>query len=249
MVVVIGSRYGFRALKPFENLQIQQLQAQQEQIPYFYLREIPNKPPPPYTPPCKPPSEIPTSEADVLAVTSLAVRILVEEMGKGKLIGEIEPTRNYYGNVVSEHVKTYKFFLFDLAKHLIEEVFRQQETKKDVLPWTKTRELLSSYKYRQIDRTLDSLNEFVQKQVLVLFGFGKKMGKESLMMRCFKKKRDHVDEILVCESQEEESQWTQFDEDQVTVKNEVALAILDNLLEESTRSVKLIFNKKMTKLK
>ncbi|GLH00829.1 Protein of unknown function, partial [Gryllus bimaculatus] len=31
--------------------QIRQLQQAQEQVPFFYVREIPNKPPPPYTPP------------------------------------------------------------------------------------------------------------------------------------------------------------------------------------------------------
>lgn len=227
--------------------QIQQLQAQQEQVPYFYFREIPNKPPPPYTPPAKPLSEIPTSEADILSITSAAVGILVEEMRKGKLVSEIEPSQDFYGKILSEHVKWYKTFLFDLTKHIIENVIRHQERKTDVLPWNKVRETLSSYKYKKIERTLESLNEFVRKEVLILFGFGKKIEKESLIVRWIKKKRDHVDEILVGESQEEESQWTQYEEDQVTVKNEVAVSILDDLIEDSAKVINAIFEKKIKK--
>lgn len=42
--------------------QLQQQQAQvQEQIPYYYVREIPNKPPPPYTPPGQAPRVLSSS--------------------------------------------------------------------------------------------------------------------------------------------------------------------------------------------
>ncbi|KAK6627421.1 hypothetical protein RUM44_009898 [Polyplax serrata] len=227
--------------------EIQQLQAQQEHIPYFYLREIPNKPPPPYTPPGKPLSEIPNTEADLVNVTTTAVRILTDEMARGKSLEEIEPTNEFYEKVTTDHMRCYKKFLFDLTRHILEDVFSRQKTKTGVLPWTKTRTRLSVYKYCQIERTFEALSEHVKNRVSVLFGFTKKVGRESLTMRCFKKKRDHVDEILVAEAQEEESEWTEFDEDQVSVKNEVALAILDGLLLESAQLVKVIANKRMKK--
>ncbi|CAB0011875.1 unnamed protein product, partial [Nesidiocoris tenuis] len=44
---------------------IEQLEQAQEVVPYYYVREIPNKPPPPYTPPKPSP---PTMEETVSRV-------------------------------------------------------------------------------------------------------------------------------------------------------------------------------------
>ena len=52
--------------------QLQQQQAQvQEQIPYYYVREIPNKPPPPYTPPGQAPRVLSSSTSLTSSVDEL----------------------------------------------------------------------------------------------------------------------------------------------------------------------------------
>lgn len=212
-------------------------------MPYYYLREIPNKPPPPYTPPGKAPAEKPSTEADITATMTQAVRILTTEINLGKEISTVEPHPDFFGHDDSDSVKCYKVFLFDLAKHIISEVLNS-EKDEEKLPWMRTSERLSKYKCKRIDRTFESLNEYVIKKVLILFGFRQKVGKESLIVRWSRKKRDHVDELLVSESQEEESQWTRYDKDQVTVKNEVTTAILDTLIDDTVQVLVNIFNKK-----
>ena len=212
-------------------------------MPYYYLREIPNKPPPPYTPPGKAPSEKPSTEADITAVMTRAVKILTDEMNSGKEISTVEAPSDFFGAEDSKSVKCYKVFLLDLTKHIISDVL-DVEKDEEKLPWMKTNERLSKFKCKRIERTFESLNDYVIKKVLVLFGFRQKVGKESLIVRWSRKKRDHVDELLVSESQEEESQWTRYDKDQVTVKNEVTTAILDTLIDDTVQVLVSIFNKK-----
>ncbi|KAL0280288.1 UNVERIFIED_CONTAM: hypothetical protein PYX00_001629 [Menopon gallinae] len=224
--------------------EIQQLQAQQEQVLYYYLRQIPNKPPPPYTPPGTTTAERLTSEAEITAVMSAAVRFLTDEMNAGKDVGDVQPPGVFFGANDSEHVKCYKVFLFDLAKHIISEVIGV-EFQEDRLPWMRTNVKLSKFKMKRAEKTYECLFDVVMKQVLVLFGFQQKMGKERLIVRWSRKKRDHVDELLVGESQEEEAEWTQYDEDEVTVKNNVTVGILDSLLDETAQLLNAIWTKKV----
>jgi hypothetical protein len=82
--------------------------------------------------------------------------------------------------------------------------------------------------------------------VLVLFGFAPEAHKEKLVIQWSCKERDYVDKILTKESHEEESAWTNYEEDEVTVKNEIALGILGSLLDET---VQIILHIRKTKCK
>lgn len=88
------------------------------------------------------------------------------------------------------------------------------------------------------------LHDVVSRQVLVLFGFVPKASKENLTIRWSRKKRDHVDELLVRESQEEERQWTNYEQDEAVVKNNVAMAILDSLLDDTIQVLGDVFRRR-----
>lgn len=175
---------------------------------------------------------------------SAAVRVLWEEVQQGTEVSEIKPSWDVSSDSDNPAVKCYKLFLFDLAKHILTDILGN-ETEEEQLPWLRTTEGLSKCKSNRVQRTYECLNDMVVKQVMILFGFRQKVGKESLIVRWSRKKRDHVDELLVGESQEEETQWTRYDHDQLTVKNEVTAAILDSLLGDATRVLAAIFSKKM----
>jgi len=67
--------------------QIEQLQAQQEQTPFFYIREIPNKPPPPYTPPTptqKPRPPVLSSEDQITQLVKSYSRTIFRNQNGGK---------------------------------------------------------------------------------------------------------------------------------------------------------------------
>jgi hypothetical protein len=49
------------------------------------------------------------------------------------------------------------------------------------------------------------------------------------------------------ESHEEESAWTCYDEDEVTVKNEITLGIVDSLLDETVQIILDIRKRKLSK--
>ena len=73
----------------------------------------------------------------------------------------------------------------------------------------------------------------------------RKVGRENLLVSWAGKKRDRVDEILVRELQEEEVIWTNYNEDEVIVKDQMADTLLEDLISDTT----LVFEKIYKKLK
>lgn len=73
----------------------------------------------------------------------------------------------------------------------------------------------------------------------------RKVGRENLLVSWAGKKRDRVDEILVRELQEEEVIWTNYNEDEVIVKDQMADTLLEDLISDTT----LVFERIYKKLK
>jgi hypothetical protein len=136
--------------------------------------------------------------------------------------------------------RIFKKLIFDLTKDLVKEAYgltRENSCAQCAF---------SCKKKNPPPRSKEVLQEVVLKQVLNIFGFAPKMYKEKHVIQWSHKKRDYVDEILMKECRDEESAWTDYAEDEVTVKNEIALGLLDSLLDET---VKTISDIRKTKLK
>ena len=71
----------------------------------------------------------------------------------------------------------------------------------------------------------------------------RKVGRENLLVSWAGKKRDRVDEILVRELQEEEALWTNYNEDEVMVKDQMTEALLDSLISDTARVFADIYKK------
>ena len=71
----------------------------------------------------------------------------------------------------------------------------------------------------------------------------RKVGRENLLVSWAGKKRDRVDEILVRELQEEEALWTNYNEDEVLVKDQMTEALLDSLISDTARVFADIYKK------
>nr|CAD7257626.1 unnamed protein product [Timema shepardi] len=333
---------------------IQQLQQAQEQLPYYYIREIPNKPPPPYTPPGKTcGAPVPCGQAQVTTFTRQATEHLHAALMTGEGLTMVELPQHFLG---SGHQAVFRRFLFDLATRLdasaallaellsylgsatqydnqdnslcysismdVEEliliacirrrccsskkkgkkrcqsginatscVSRQSdwqqcqgdarwrpmhsvilhsyfkaesvmdvqkssatnvadaygwEEPKPRLPWEWP--LCSHRKKKLPPRSRDDLHDIVQRQVSQLFGFAPRPGRDNLIVRWSRRKRDCVDDLLMRESHEEEAGWTNYDQDEVTVKNEVTVCILNCLLDETARVFKEIFDKRSVRI-
>jgi hypothetical protein len=236
-------------------------------VPYFYIREIPNKPPPPYTPPGQT-TRSPTApckldltseeEANFIPFTAEEITFLtvtvtsylynlqetVGDVENAELPSELREDDNTtdLSDIKSSNRRIFKKLVFDLVKDIVKEACGSTR-ETPCAPWEWP--AFSHKRSKPLPRSKEMLQDMVLKQVLVLFGFAPKAYKEKLVIRWSRKKRDYVDEILMKESHEEESAWTNYDEDEVTVKNEITLGILDSLLDET---VQVILDIRKTKL-
>ena len=71
----------------------------------------------------------------------------------------------------------------------------------------------------------------------------KKVSRENLLVSWAGKKRDRVDEILVRELQEEEALWTNYNEDEVLVKDQMTEQMLDFLISDTAMVFANIYKK------
>jgi hypothetical protein len=144
--------------------------------------------------------------------------------------------------------RIFEKLVFDLTRDLMKGPYGSTREKPNA-PWDWP--TCSHMRSQLLPRSKEMLQDIVLKQVLGLFGFAHKSYKEKFVIQWSRKERDYVDEILMKESHEEESAWTIYEEDEVTVKNEITLGILDSLLDETVqvfRDIRKIKHKKSYEL-
>lgn len=204
------------------------------------MREIPNKPPPPYKPP--PVSLIPVVTtvipSDVRQIKTYiqkASTILYEDYEKGNLTEKSHPN-------IGDRINSYKF-VFDLCKEIALDL-QQKINYENIGPsWMQLKPRLKPLEISK-KITKEGLETISNRKVQQILGFITSNRKDNLIVRWSRKKRDHVDEILVLEAQTEESDWINYDKDELTVKNNLTDDILDMLVAETTQIMSEILNKK-----
>lgn len=229
----------------------------------YYVREIPNKPPPPYTPPgdgrlsvsLDSPSllaaVIPSSVEELTSFTEKATAVIYNSKLAGEDIGSLEAPPEIYeltkekNEIVTKDQRIYNTFLFDLCKETIAEVYRA-EYEKPGPSWTRPN--VKTKPTMKAPRNVGELTEYVAKEVATLFGFKTRLQRENMVMRWSRKRRDRVDELLAREAQAEEDEWTKFHHDELAVKNGLTIAIMDSLLMETANVVKTVYGKKRRRM-
>lgn len=222
--------------------QIEELQAQQHIPPYLYIREIPNKPPPPYTPPSEHSSvKIPNNESELRTLVSPAIQYICGSLRKGVRIDEVKQLPEYTPNGKSStEITTYKKFIFDLTKEVARNILENNKTKK-CLPW----ESSSKNSKPKLVPSEKFLSKMIENEVLVLFGFKSKINKEKLIIQWSRKKRnDFVDDLLIKELQDEEAEWTNYEEDENIIKNRITQNLLDDLIQDTVDGLQDAFRVK-----
>lgn len=94
-------------------------------------------------------------------------------------------------------------------------------------------------------RTKEELLQEIEKEAKIYLGLKAREVRENLIIRWSRKRRDHVDEILVRESQEEDWEWTDFTEEENTIKNRIAESIIEESLDLATQALAQAFTKKL----
>lgn len=229
------------------------------------LRQIPDKPPPPYVPPPakSPPKPIRpppprTFLPSIPEEVGRFVETLAEELFRLRekpgdedrdisrlLQGLVERELVARATELREEERTavgqYLTLLTDLAQYRTQEIY-QVERLPQRPPWQPPRPL-AHLRY-QLPTTPARLAQILRKQVLVDLKLAPRVEREGLFVRWAGKKRDIVDEVLVRELQEEESQWQDFAEDEVLVKDQLAESLLQSLLADTVAIFCKIYKKK-----
>lgn len=214
------------------------------------MREIPNKPPPPYTPPVSSvqaltlPSVLPSNVSQVDSAIHFSSNILYSAYLANTLEAVSFEEQIIDENLLKNIDKSCLKFLFDVCKDL--SIKHYEKFKVDEGPsWmklTNTQKLSLNTPFNK-----EQLDKFLNKELKILLGYEKIERRENAIIRWSQKKRDHVDEILVSESQTEESEWTNYDRDELYVKNDVTNEIMKLLLSETAQIFSKILKKKCEK--
>ncbi|KAK5642799.1 hypothetical protein RI129_008966 [Pyrocoelia pectoralis] len=229
--------------------EIKEIQQQQkEHLPYLYVREIPNKPPPPYTPPTTKQqaqikdSILPISEKQIDVITKATSEILHKAFKENNLrnVTLSENSKKILDLKSNVDANCYEF-LFDLSKEMAIEHYKQfeAETGPSWMHLHKRTKLAIGKPFDQ--RGLDRL---INKKIKQVLGFEIVKVVENKKHKWSGKKRDHVDELLVVECQAEEAEWTNYNRDELIVKDELTKEILNMLLSETGQALNNVLKKK-----
>ncbi|XP_055020509.1 centrosome-associated protein 350 isoform X2 [Boleophthalmus pectinirostris] len=163
------------------------------------------------------------------------------------------PSQEYIGEEPSSEdqeavcLHSYKKAVFDLTWEILQDIFAE-DPNVDQPQWVKPQRVKSSsfHKVRTAGE-ISRIQKFVTTEVLKLYGLAKDQYQRTdwpKMLKFGRKKRDRVDNILVQELHEEESQWVNYDEDELFVKMQLADSIFDALLKDTANVLTQIYDKR-----
>lgn len=209
------------------------------------MREIPNKPPPPYTPP----SSLSSTTTSVAVIPTVAE---IDEITKysAKILHKAYLSNNLENIFISDKTlsliakdvpkEKYKF-VFDLCKDLSKEHYKQFIIEKSPswMQVCKKPQLIVKKPFEASE-----LEKYMSKKLRQVFNYEKPYRRENSIIKWSKKKRDHVDEILVEECQAEEDQWINYEKDELIVMNQITNDIMNSLLKETADVFSEILSKR-----
>ncbi|KAK7889791.1 hypothetical protein WMY93_025351 [Mugilogobius chulae] len=164
------------------------------------------------------------------------------------------PSQEYFGEESQSEeqegvcLRSYKKAVYDLTWEILQDVFAE-DPNVDQPQWVKPQRVKSSsfHKIRTAG-DIGTIQKFVTTEVLKLYGLAKDQCLRTdwpKMLKFGRKKRDRVDNILVQELHEEESQWINYDEDELFVKIQLADSIFDALLKDTANVLNQIHDKSL----
>ncbi|KAJ7992830.1 hypothetical protein DPEC_G00266090 [Dallia pectoralis] len=180
------------------------------------------------------------------------------KLGQGKettlpCLSVPKPSEEYLGcdakgqDQESQCVRSYRLAVYDLTWEIIQEVFAEDPNAHQP-QWMKPRRTNSSNFHRvKSTRDITRVKAFITTEVLRLYGLKKDRNQKTdwqKMLKFGRKKRDRVDHILVQELHEEESQWVNYDEDELYVKMQLADGIFDTLIKDTAEVLSQIQEKR-----
>ena len=243
-----------------EILRLEQLRVEEEililQRESSLLSSVPDKPPPPYQPPpdTPPPPRpappkptkvlLPQQKDEILPILEDFVRIIHEAKHKGLDLRTLScppdsvTVPDSFNEIEADTLRKYHGMLFSVTLEKVLEIFKF-ETLVQNPPWMEQLPL-ARMKF-SAPQTLLDLVARVQREVCSDLKLMKRVGRENLLVSWAGKKRDRVDEILVRELQEEEVLWTNYNEDEGMVKDQMTDILVESLITDTARVFENIY--------
>ncbi|XP_071947296.1 centrosome-associated protein 350-like isoform X2 [Antedon mediterranea] len=181
---------------------------------------------------------VPHNKEDVSTIVSKSVNELIHKKALEESLDDVVPSASILGDdtkdsdIESVSKKSYKTLLFDLSNEVYKDVLSEQMSVTHP-PWIKQKRRPRKYNVGKGSNQNEELNDMINGHVKLLLGLEKKKKTDGFSLKYSKKKKDHVDEILIQELREEEPEWVNYDDDEVTVKMQLADGIMESLLTET----------------
>ncbi|XP_060076852.1 centrosome-associated protein 350-like [Ylistrum balloti] len=192
---------------------------------------------------------VPHERHEIEEVVSSAVDVFWNQRRYGESLEGLEPPETYYStednnnDVDSKSRRVFEKLLFDSTGDIIRDIYREEDND-GTCAWKQTKRTRQKY-FRGANppTTIDVLKPIVQKAVIEILGLNgsRKVDKNRWSVR---KKKDHVDNILVEELREEEPDWVNYDDDETAVKMQLTEAIFETLLTDTVQTMNKIYRKK-----
>ncbi|XP_061743965.1 centrosome-associated protein 350 isoform X2 [Nerophis ophidion] len=206
--------------------------------------------------PEQPAMVVPHSAVEVEKMVHVAIQEMWESCGLSKegrrLLSGMncpKPSQVYFAvessstNQEALCIRSYKKAVYDLTWEILQEIYAEDPSANHP-KWVKPQRVRSAFHHKvQTPEDMTKIQEFVTEEVLKLYGLAKNIGKKSdwqKMLKFGRKKRDRVDQILVQELHEEEAQWVCYEEDELSVKMQLADSIFDVLLKDTVNMLSLL---------
>lgn len=193
-----------------------------------FLREIPNKPPPPYVPPAhgSPMNAIHPTDERIKEIVYRRINELYNTISDTPTATEKSPS------ILSENItNVYERIILDVCKECIAELDIDQSTSNSM----KFKQRLAFY---NPPNRLEYIQEFTLSKVKKLLDPNNtSIGTATQIGACVKRKRDLVDEMLVMEMVEDEGKWSNFDleEKEVieTIVEQIILLVVNEAVDDA----------------
>lgn len=234
--------------------QIKQLE---QTVPLVYLREIPNKPPPPYPAHGSPmttifPSNERIQEIVFRRISELYTQCIIIKNNESSIVASSSSSPSITSSsapasILNENLtNVYERIIVDIVKECFDDIQMHLPNSPTYLRGQKYKSPLAFY--NPPDRLL-CIQEFVLKRVKVLLNVNGTLNQPSpphqrshqmVALSCSsRRKRDAVDEILIQELMEDESKWTNFDVEEMQVLNDISndtFTIDNNITQDAEHS-------------
>jgi len=227
-------------------------------------RSIPDKPPPPYTPPASPSGksapprshtsprrsqesedspeivkyEVPHTQKDVSEALAPMTEALFKARREGRELKghELSQISNTALGTQYKSKEVYLDFLAELALEITASLYGDLNNKDE-------EEEVNKQLWKRPLRLPTSPNELqvlVEREAAILLGLERRAVRENLVVRWSQKPRDRVDEILVRELHGEEASWTDYSKDAAVIIESVAVDVIAEVLADTAKEVKRV---------